>query len=28
LLMLAARQNSYMTGATITVDGGHSINAL
>lgn len=28
LLMLVADQNTYMTGATLTVDGGHSINAL
>lgn len=28
LLMLAADTNGYMTGATITVDGGHSINSL
>lgn len=28
LLMLAAENNGYMTGATITVDGGHSINSL
>tara|TARA_R110002124_G_scaffold225536_1_gene390865 strand:- start:275 stop:1036 length:762 start_codon:yes stop_codon:yes gene_type:complete len=28
LLMLVADQNTYMTGTTLTVDGGHSINAL